>query len=125
MAGSRAETERRVRNSCVTRERYGWASSGGRGDPVGEKIGRYSMSGTSESGQFDRQVVVIGGGGHVGLPLAIAFADRGAKVGLYHISESAVQTVNSGRMPFAEPGAEEVLRRAIAAGRLEASTDPS
>ena len=27
------------------------------------------MTGTSESGQFDRQVVVIGGCGHVGLPL--------------------------------------------------------
>src|ERR1700749_2178967 len=125
MAGSRAETERRVRNSCVTRERYGWASSGRRGDPVGEKIGRYSVSGMSESGQFDRQVVVIGGGGHVGLPLAIAFADRGAKVAIYDISESAVQTVNSGRMPFAEPGAQEILQRVRADGRLEASTDPA
>jgi UDP-N-acetyl-D-mannosaminuronic acid dehydrogenase len=83
------------------------------------------MTGMSESGQFDRQVVVIGGCGHVGLPLAIAFADRGAKVGIYDVSESAVQTVNSGRMPFAEPGAEEVLRRVRADGRLEASTDPA
>jgi UDP-N-acetyl-D-mannosaminuronate dehydrogenase len=50
-------------------------------------------------------VVVIGGCGHVGLPLAIAFADRGARVGIYDVSEAAVATVNSGRMPFAEPGA--------------------
>ena len=83
------------------------------------------MTGTSESGQFDRQVVVIGGCGHVGLPLAIAFAQRGARVGIYDVSESAVQTVNAGRMPFAEPGAEEVLQRVRAAGRLEASTDPA
>ena len=83
------------------------------------------MTGTSESGQFDRQVVVIGGCGHVGLPLAIAFADRGARVGIYDVSESAVQTVNAGRMPFAEPGAEEVLQRVLAAGLLEASTDPA
>src|SRR5580692_1582793 len=83
------------------------------------------MTGTSESGQFDRQVVVIGGCGHVGLPLAIAFADRGARVAIYDVSESAVQTVNAGRMPFAEPGAEEVLRRVRADGRLEASTDPA
>ena len=83
------------------------------------------MTGTSESGQFDRQVVVIGGCGHVGLPLAIAFADRGARVGIYDVSESAVQTVNAGRMPFQEPGAEEALQRARAAGRLEASTDPA
>ena len=83
------------------------------------------MTGTSKSGQFDRQVVVIGGCGHVGLPLAIAFADRGARVGIYDVSEAAVQTVNAGRLPFSEPGAEEVLQRVLAAGRLEASTDPA
>jgi UDP-N-acetyl-D-mannosaminuronic acid dehydrogenase len=70
-------------------------------------------------------VVVIGGCGHVGLPLALAFADRGAKVGIYDVSQPAVDRVNSGQMPFAEPGADEVLHRALAAGRLEASADPA
>ncbi len=75
--------------------------------------------------QVDRDVVVIGGCGHVGLPLALAFADRGAKVAIYDVSEAAVATVNSGQMPFAEPGAEEVLHRVLSAGRLEASADPA
>ena len=79
----------------------------------------------SLSDQYDRDVVVIGGGGHVGLPLAIAFADRGARVGIYDVSQSAVAMVNAGQMPFAEPGAEEVLHRVLAAGRLEASADPA
>ena len=61
--------------------------------------------------QVDRDVVVIGGCGHVGLPLALAFADRDAKVAIYDVSEAPVGTVNAGRMPFAEPGAGEVLRR--------------
>jgi UDP-N-acetyl-D-mannosaminuronic acid dehydrogenase len=73
----------------------------------------------------DRDVVVIGGCGHVGLPLALAFADRGAKVGIYDVSQSAVDMVNAGRMPFAEPDADEVLQRALADGRLEASADPA
>jgi UDP-N-acetyl-D-mannosaminuronic acid dehydrogenase len=73
----------------------------------------------------DRDVVVIGGCGHVGLPLALAFADRGASVAIYDVSETAVATVNAGKMPFAERGADEVLQRALAAGRLEASTDPA
>jgi UDP-N-acetyl-D-mannosaminuronic acid dehydrogenase len=73
--------------------------------------------------QVDRDVVVIGGCGHVGLPLALAFADRGAKVAIYDLSEAAVALVNSGRMPFAESGADEVLHRVLGAGRLEASTD--
>ncbi|RZS67914.1 UDP-N-acetyl-D-mannosaminuronic acid dehydrogenase [Agromyces ramosus] len=74
---------------------------------------------------FSNDVVVIGGGGHVGLPLAIALADRGSKVVVYDISASAVDIINSGRMPFSEPGAEPVLRRALDAGMLTASTDPS
>ena len=75
--------------------------------------------------QVSRDVVVIGGCGHVGLPLALAFADRGARVAIYDVSEAAVSLVNSGRMPFAEPGADEVLHRVLAAGRLEASADPA
>ncbi|MCL2581940.1 MAG: nucleotide sugar dehydrogenase [Streptosporangiales bacterium] len=76
-------------------------------------------------GQFERDVVVIGGCGHVGLPLAVAFADRGLDVGIYDVSESAVATVNAGRMPFDEPGAAEVTERVVAEGRLRASADPS
>src|ERR1700745_794347 len=75
-------------------------------------------------GQVSRVVVVIGGCGHVGLPLALAFADRGARVGIYDVSETAVATVTSGQMPFAEPGADEVLGRVLAAGRLVASAAP-
>jgi UDP-N-acetyl-D-mannosaminuronic acid dehydrogenase len=83
------------------------------------------MAGSPGSGQFDRDVVVIGGCGHVGLPLAIAFADRGARVGIYDVSEAAVATVNSGELPFDEPGAAGVLRRVVGEGRLRASADPA
>jgi UDP-N-acetyl-D-mannosaminuronic acid dehydrogenase len=75
--------------------------------------------------QFGLEVVVIGGCGHVGLPLAIAFAARGARVGIYDVSEAAVATVNAGQLPFDEPGAAEVLARVVADGRLQASADPS
>jgi UDP-N-acetyl-D-mannosaminuronic acid dehydrogenase len=74
---------------------------------------------------FARDVVVIGGCGHVGLPLAIAFASRGVRVGIFDISQAAVASVNAATMPFAEPGAGPALAEAVAAGRLEASTDPA
>ena len=83
------------------------------------------MAGTSRPAPFTRDVVVIGGCGHVGLPLAVAFASRGLRVGIFDISEPAVTCVNSARMPFAEPGAQAPLERALAAGTLEASTDPA
>jgi UDP-N-acetyl-D-mannosaminuronic acid dehydrogenase len=68
-------------------------------------------------------IAVVGGCGHVGLPLAIAFADRGARVVIYDVSEPAVELVNAGRLPFDEPGAGPVLERVVAEGRLRASTE--
>ncbi|HEY3870117.1 MAG TPA: nucleotide sugar dehydrogenase [Actinocrinis sp.] len=67
---------------------------------------------------------MIGGGGHVGLPLAIALAQRGANVAVFDISRDAVEAVNAGRLPFEEPGAAPVLREVLDAGRLVASDDP-
>jgi len=75
--------------------------------------------------EFDHDVAVIGGCGHVGLPLAIAFASRGARVVIFDVSEPAVESVNAGRLPFGEPDAGPVLERAVAQGRLRASTDAS
>ena len=49
---------------------------------------------------FERDVLVIGGCGHVGLPLAIAFADLGARVGIYDNNNFALghtaMTINEG-----------------------------
>jgi UDP-N-acetyl-D-mannosaminuronic acid dehydrogenase len=70
-------------------------------------------------------VVVVGGCGHVGLPLAIALADRGAQVAVYDVNPVAVTEVTSGHMPFLESGAAPMLEKAVAAGRLVASTDPA
>jgi UDP-N-acetyl-D-mannosaminuronic acid dehydrogenase len=71
------------------------------------------------------EIVIIGGCGHVGLPLGIAFASRGRKVCVYDLNDEAVATVNSGTMPFAEKGASEVLAEVVAAGLLVASSDPT
>ncbi|MBO0823612.1 MAG: nucleotide sugar dehydrogenase [Actinobacteria bacterium] len=73
---------------------------------------------------FERDVVVVGGCGHVGLPLAIAFADRGARVATYDVDPDATAMVGRGLMPFRERGAAPLLERAVAAGRLVASCDP-
>src|SRR5438552_5019184 len=68
-------------------------------------------------------VVIVGGCGHVGVPLGLAFADRGLSVGLYDLNEDAVAQVNRGESPIGEPGCSEVLRRVLDAGRLHATTD--
>ncbi len=73
---------------------------------------------------FDRDVVVVGGCGHVGLPLGLALADRGRSVVLFDVDSGATSSVNAGTVPFKEPGAPEALERVL--GRhLWASTDPN
>ncbi len=74
---------------------------------------------------FDLDVVVVGGCGHVGLPLAMAFAGRGLRVGVYDLNPAAVERVGSGRMPFEEPGAPELLAQVLSSGRFEVTTDAS
>jgi UDP-N-acetyl-D-mannosaminuronic acid dehydrogenase len=71
-----------------------------------------------------RDVVVVGGCGHVGLPLGLAFADRGLQVTLFDTNQAAVDTVNGGGLPFDEPGAQVVLDR-TAGTALIATTDPT
>lgn len=58
-------------------------------------------------------VCIIGGLGHVGLPLGISLADCGKKVVLYDISKEAAAEVTRGKVPFLEKGAEEVLERVL------------
>jgi len=70
-------------------------------------------------------VVIVGGCGHVGLPLGLALAERGLQVELFDLDAAACGLVNDSRLPFAEPGAQEVLASVLDSGRLHATTDRS
>jgi len=74
---------------------------------------------------FENDVVVVGGGGHVGLPLAIALASRGKRTTVYDVSQHAVDRIQRAQMPFVEPGADEILKDVVASGMLTASIDPA
>lgn len=70
-------------------------------------------------------VVVVGGCGHVGLPLALVLADAGVTVAALDVDHDKVAQVNSGQMPFIEGGdPEALLRSGLASGRFLATTDP-
>jgi UDP-N-acetyl-D-mannosaminuronic acid dehydrogenase len=73
----------------------------------------------------DLDVVVLGGGGHVGLPLSLTLADAGLCVGIYDTSQPTLDRIAAGDMPFLESGAEELLQKVLATGRLELATDGS
>ena len=70
-------------------------------------------------------ICVVGGCGHVGLPLAMAFARTGVSVVAFDINPVAVDLVNGKTMPFDEPEAPAILSQIIDAGLFRASTDPA
>lgn len=74
---------------------------------------------------FSRDIGVVGGGGRVGLPLALLMADSGLWTAIYDIDRARVELIASGRMPFQEEGAAELLARALSAGRLVATSEPA
>jgi UDP-N-acetyl-D-mannosaminuronic acid dehydrogenase len=74
--------------------------------------------------EFRADVCVVGGCGHVGLPLSLAFARAGLRVVISDVDEGAVAALRDGRMPFLEAGAGPILREVI--GRtLEVTADPA
>ena len=61
--------------------------------------------------------------GRVGLPLALAFADRGLAVLGVDVDESRLDAVRDGRMPFSETGADAVMNRVHESGRFRVTSD--
>src|SRR5215216_2448783 len=69
---------------------------------------------------MDHDVSVIGLG-RVGLPLALCFADAGLRVLGVDKDTERLDALRAGRMPFQEPGTDELLTRVRQTGRLELS----
>jgi len=70
------------------------------------------------------KVTVVGGCGHVGLPLSVVLANSYYQVTAFDVSSKAVDSVNSSIPPFYEPGLQESLARALGSS-FKASTDPT
>lgn len=68
-------------------------------------------------------VVIVGGLGHVGLPLGLLFAYKGLKVCLYDVDSNRAELLRKGQMPFIEYGAEPLLKKVLNNKNLEISLD--
>ena len=74
--------------------------------------------------KFERDVVIIGGLGHVGIPLGIVLASKGLKVCLNDINEEVAEKVRKGELPYVEYGAEPLLKETLVNGNLTVSLNP-
>ena len=71
-----------------------------------------------------KKAVVVGGCGHVGLPLAIALAHSGLPTISLDIDQEKVDLVNSGILPFIEEGCSPILRNSLDQECFSATTNP-
>jgi UDP-N-acetyl-D-mannosaminuronic acid dehydrogenase len=63
-------------------------------------------------------LTVVGGAGHVGIPLVLAFAEAGMTVNINDLNRSALDDLRAGKLPFIEYGAAPLLAKALADNRL-------
>ena len=83
----------------------------------------YASKMSSEDRNID--VCIVGGAGHVGLPLALVFAAQGLRVLIHDIDERALAGIEAGRMPHLEEGGDALLKEVLANGRLSLSHEPT
>ena len=70
---------------------------------------------------FDKVCVV--GLGYIGLPTAAFIASKGVKVVGIDVNERFVKLINEGKVPFFEPGFEELLAKVVEEGNLVAQAE--
>jgi UDP-N-acetyl-D-mannosaminuronic acid dehydrogenase len=70
-------------------------------------------------------ITVIGGAGHVGVPLVLALAEAGLRVNVNDLNKDGLEALKAGRLPFIEHGAEPVLATALANQRLVFTHSPN
>ena len=59
------------------------------------------------------KITVIGGAGHIGLPLSIVFANKGFDVAVLDKNKSAMELAKKGIMPFKEKDGKKNLKKAL------------
>ena len=59
------------------------------------------------------KITVVGGAGHIGLPLSIVFANKGFDVSVLDKNNKAIEIAKRGFMPFKEKDGNKNLRKAL------------
>lgn len=69
-------------------------------------------------------VCVVGGAGHIGVPLSLVLAESGCKTLILDVNEASLQTMAAGELPFFEEGGKALLQKVLANNALAFSSDP-
>lgn len=61
--------------------------------------------------KLNYKITIIGGAGHIGLPLGLLFAQKGIKVNLYDKNLHAINKINNSQLPFIEENGVKLLKK--------------
>ncbi len=70
---------------------------------------------------INKSISIIGGAGHVGLPLGLAFASKNFNVNLIDLNTENLNLIKTGKMPFYEMGAKKILKSCLIKKKLSFS----
>ncbi len=73
----------------------------------------------------NQSIAIIGGLGHVGLPLGLLFANKNFNVNLIDINIAKKNEILKGKMPFHETDGEKYLKSALKKNKLTITDKPS
>jgi len=76
------------------------------------------------SGAHTADLTIVGGAGHVGIPLVLSFAAKGLTVNVNDLNRTNLAALKSGRLPFIEYGAEDLLSAALRDHKLIFTNTP-
>src|SRR5215468_12492967 len=127
-----ASFNRSAREAFVLRRRLGYHSASSR--RVSLRANYWSIcvniAGTKPTAAMPARLdcgdlTVVGGAGHVGIPLVLAFAEAGYRVNVHDTNRAVLATLQSGRLPFIEYGGEDLLAKALKQNRLVFTSSPA
>lgn len=78
---------------------------------------------TSGYNKYNIDLTIIGGAGHIGLPLALCFAKSGLNVLIHDTNQDTLQLIKNGFLPYIEHEAEGLLKNMLEKNRLFFSCD--
>ncbi len=68
-------------------------------------------------------ISIIGGAGHVGFPLALAFANKNFDINIIDLNVENLNKIKTGTVPFYEVGAKKILQKCLKKNKLKFSSN--
>ncbi len=70
-----------------------------------------------------KKICIIGGAGHIGLPLALKFSEKNFLVDVIDINKKIIDDLNKSIFPFYEKGGKQILNKSLKRKKITFSTD--